>query len=449
MRFKRFRSQLPFKKRHLGKSLREDRWTKSLLSSFATLNLLYESLSQQAMESSDSDSDTDSDSDLEEDLEGVEMALVNCRNELERFAFEAPYLPQKYPARNRNIDSFGDGDIGHLLRFRSKEDMRRLYEVWGMPAMVKINGCRISSEEIFCFAVRRVACMNTLHSLALNEFGRDWTFWSKAFNWFVRWTKQKFAHKLDNRCLRFFEHRFPRYAAGIAGVVNEKGPCAFVPDEFRIVGFIDCNNTGVARAGAGPAAPGPNQPRRDPSGRMQEAIYQRWLRKHAVKHQTIEFPDGLAGPMFGPTSSRRNDLFCLAESDILQEMDYCQRVPYGAAGQPKPKQHSLYGDSIYPNEQHIRARWDYPDLPPHRRAENTGMNSAREAVEWSYQELKLLFPFLTWKENLKLKKNQVGNIYFFCMLLRNCYNCLYMSNASNRFNIEPPSLEEYMGEWNL
>jgi hypothetical protein len=246
MRLKKFRSELPFKKRFLAKSLREDREIKRLAHASRALSLLYESLLLE--EEDDSDSDSDSDSDLEDELEETELALALTRKELARVAIEDPYVQQSYPPRNRDINSFAEGDIDHLFRFRKREDIRRLLAVWQLPETIKINNIRVRSEEVFLFSLRRVSCLNTLHSLALDEFGRDWSFWSKAFNWMLRWTFEKFAHKLDHRCLRFFERRFPQYAVGVAQVVNAKGPCNFVLELFRVMGFIDCNNTGVARA---------------------------------------------------------------------------------------------------------------------------------------------------------------------------------------------------------
>ena len=58
------------------------------------------------------------------------------------------------------------------------------------------------------------------------------------------------------------------YADAIRIKRNPKGGTNFIESWFT-----NCNNTRVARAGAGPLHPGPDAPRRDPAKIIQEAIY--------------------------------------------------------------------------------------------------------------------------------------------------------------------------------
>lgn len=163
-----------------------------------------------------------------------------------------------------------------------------------------------------------------------------------------------------------------------------------------------------------------------------------------MKFQTIEFPDGLCGPAYGPSSGRHNDLWSFRESRIAEAFDIVQRVPKDAEGLPNEVQYKNYGDGIYINGYHIKTKHVGNNLPAHKIAENDGMAACRESIEWSYGEIKQLFPFLLEKEKLKLTNMPVGEIYFTCLLLRNCYNCLYGSKTSSTFGILPPTLEEYM-----
>lgn len=190
--------------------------------------------------------------------------------------------------------------------------------------------------------------------------------------------------------------------------------------------------------------PGPNRPRRDPGGLQQRAVYNGWKREHCFKNQTIEFPDGICGPQYGASSGRHNDLWSLRESGISAAFDIVQREPQTPEGIPKPIQYKKYGDGIYINGPHLRSRHVGDNLPLHLRQENAGMSSVREAVEWSYGEVKQLFPFLREKEKMKLTNMPISDIFFTCLLLRNCYNCLYESKTSLHFNCSPPTLEEYM-----
>ena len=65
--------------------------------------------------------------------------------------------------------------------------------------------------------------------------------------------------------------------------------------------------------------------------------YTGWLRKHAIKFQTIEFLDGISGPAYGGESARHNDLHSLRQSKFLPALDRVQRVPPTAEGVQKEK----------------------------------------------------------------------------------------------------------------
>ena len=66
------------------------------------------------------------------------------------------------------------------------------------------------------------------------------------------------------------------------------------------------------------------------------------------------------------------------------------------------------------------------------------MASDRECIEWSYGEMKQFFPFLSMKEKLEISSMPSGDTYCTCLLLRNCYNCLYHSKTSLAFDCPPP-----------
>jgi hypothetical protein len=85
---------------------------------------------------------------------------------------------------NRTIASFAVSDIDHFLRFRTREDMQRLLAVWQLPDEVLIDKRWVTGEELLLFGIRRVSCMHTLHALAVDEFGRDWSFGARLLTGF-------------------------------------------------------------------------------------------------------------------------------------------------------------------------------------------------------------------------------------------------------------------------
>ena len=81
-------------------------------------------------------------------------------------------------------------------------------------------------------------------------------------------------------------------------------------------------------------------------------------------------------------------------------------------------------------------------LTPEMRAFNTAMSRVRISVEWLFGDITNCFKFID-KKNLKIGMSAVGKQYIVCALMRNALTCLYQSNTSDFFGVEPPSLETY------
>lgn len=75
------------------------------------------------------------------------------------------------------------------------------------------------------------------------------------------------------------------------------------------------------------------------------------------------------------------------------------------------------------------------------------MSALRVSVEWGFHKIIQKFAFLDLKKNQKLLLQKVGSMYFVGMILTNCHTCLYGSQQSAYFNIEPPLLEQYLGQY--
>ena len=219
-----------------------------------------------------------------EDLEDIED-LFNVAEYTEMIRLELVIenprkAKRQKPNLPRVIESFDVIDVGNLFRFRSHQDLWRLLNAWQLPiganGKVCLSNRRHSMyvEELLLFCLKRPSSKNTLDEISRGDFTScDYSRLSRGFSFFIDYTKRTFKEKLSNKCLTFFEPRFSMYAEAIRKKCNLKGGTQFVEIEFFVCGFIDCNNTGVARAGAGPLHPGQDAPRRDPGGNIQEAIY--------------------------------------------------------------------------------------------------------------------------------------------------------------------------------
>lgn len=141
--------------------------------------------------------------------------------------------------------------------------------------------------------------------------------------------------------------------------------------------------------------------------------------------------DGLTVDLCGPFSLRHSDSFVLTCSGIDG------RVGAAQAGVPVARRNCAFGDSAYSYGQNIRSRTGIPSDKP--------MNSARECIEWHYGEADQLYPFMCNKMNLRLGAGvPLKELYFIRELFRNCYVCLYGNKTSERFQVNPPSLEQYL-----
>ena len=71
----------------------------------------------------------------------------------------------------------------------------------------------------------------------------------------------------------------------------------------------------------------------------------------------------------------------------------------------------------------------------------------RVSVEWGFNKLISIFAFLDYKKNQKLYLQPVGKYYKVAALLINCHTCLYGSETTSYFGLQPPSLQEYLRHW--
>ena len=72
------------------------------------------------------------------------------------------------------------------------------------------------------------------------------------------------------------------------------------------------------------------------------------------------------------------------------------------------------------------------------------MCKVRVAVEWVFGDVINYFKFVDYKKDLKIGMSAVGKIYIVCALLRNAMTCLYGSSTANYFDVQPPSINEYL-----
>ena len=143
-------------------------------------------------------------------------------------------------------------------------------------------------------------------------------------------------------------------------------------------------------------------------------------------------PNGIIADMSGPYEGRRHDSFLLRESGLLDRLrtlgqNYC-----------------IYGDPAYPLHHPIINPFRMANHTPEQEEFNRRMSAVRLCAEWGFGKLIQQFSFLDYKKNLKLYLQPVGKYYIVGAILINCHTCLYGSQTSTYFGLQPPTVDDYL-----
>lgn len=334
---------------------------------------------------------------------------------------------------------------GRYVRFRKRDHVVKVYDLLNFPPEVKIKKAWYNTDHLFYVYLLRLSSLMTLDQLCEHPLvGSEKTKWSKGISWMA-----EHIYAQHGRRMTFLPQevaRFPLYASKIRTFANNHGTNIPPPTQvgnnnveyFNTALFVDCNITLCCVPGTGPVAPGPNQPRRDPSREQGRSVYNRWGGGCGTKNMTADAPDGRTIFCSASGSMRRNDNYFRVASNI--------EALLAAAQVGNMDQYGMYGDSIFPNGPHLKSRHHAQLGNPNKDwldIEDNAMSSARMAVEHHYGESDQFFPMTKCKLKLKISQ-QSFNLYYSRVLLRNMYVCLYHNKTSLRFNCPPPSLDEYM-----
>jgi len=104
----------------------------------------------------------------------------------------------------------------------------------------------------------------------------------------------------------------------------------------------------------------------------------------------------------------------------------------------------IYGDPAYGQFLHMIAPYRSDRLTPEQQRFNFQMSSVRESVEWGFGKIAQYFAFVDFKKNQKLFLQAVGKSYLVAGILTNLHTCINDSITARFFEIDPPTVEEYL-----
>jgi hypothetical protein len=161
------------------------------------------------------------------------------------------------------IESFTSSEC--WIRFVTrKQDLYRILDCLNLRNKNNIrmdNGSKFTGEEIMLFSLNHFVSPTKLAEM-VTIYGKDWSQWDRAFNWFVGYMIDNFGFLLlDN--LAYWQPQFSNFADKIRLKVFEKSDenIYYPPETFNTACFYDCSVSMICRPGAGPAGGGVNAPR--------------------------------------------------------------------------------------------------------------------------------------------------------------------------------------------
>ncbi|XP_066914769.1 uncharacterized protein [Clytia hemisphaerica] len=309
-----------------------------------------------------------------------------------------------------DLDKLTDDQSKADFRF-FKNDIYMLKEALQIPdTFICRNRLHVDGIEALCILLKRFSYPIRFGDM-VPRFGR-----SEPQLCMITGDITNFVYNMHHQKLSDFNQQWPSPAnlQNFANAIHQAG----APLD-NCWGFVDGTVRPICR---------PNQ--------LQRVVYNGHKRVHALKFQSIAAPNGLVANLFGPIEGRRHDSGMLADSNVLPRLrQICRRnnqIPL-----------CIYGDLAYPLRPELQKPFQGLQLTQDQKDYNTAMSKCRIGVEWVFGEITNYFKFMDFKRNLKIGLSPIGKMYIVCTLLTNARTCMYGSQTSSYFRIDPPTVWDY------
>ncbi|XP_075736597.1 uncharacterized protein LOC119161700 isoform X1 [Rhipicephalus microplus] len=167
--------------------------------------------------------------------------------------------------------------------------------------------------------------------------------------------------------------------------------------------------------------------------KLQQEQYSGHKRFHCQKYQAVMCANGIICQLASPIRERRHD------AGILKDTRLYENIVKVARG----NKYVIHGDPVYPLKPLLLKPYGGARLQLYQPHFNKCMSTVRQAVELGIGKVAADFAFVDFHKNLKGTHQRVRRMYKVATLLTNCRSCLYDSQESMYFGLEPPSLNDY------
>lgn len=311
-----------------------------------------------------------------------------------------------------DVSSWSDKRCRTMCRFTYTE-IERITTAIGLEPVLKFNDLKVTRE--FAMAVllcrssfpRRLVDMVDIFGMSDDNIGR-------TANRLSDLLLEKFRSGLEFDERQFSKENLKRFSEAIF----KRG--AFYSN---VVGFIDGTM---------------EQTCRPKDGKKQEKVYNGWKHMHCLKFQGVCTPDGITSSLYGPYTGSRNDRGMLTRSQLIA------RLSAHFESVSPDKRYMLYGDEGYSYNRYLMVPFPKSLCNEQETATNLAMSKVRVSVEMDFGKTAQYFSACKWKYGNKILQTRPGLKYLLSIVFKNFHTCLYGSNVAAMFQLEPPTLEEYI-----
>ena len=378
----------------------------------------------------------------------LQYGIVHCMKEIQniRTIMESDQpVPRITRRRHRTIGSLTENKAYKWTGFK-QEQLPDLLKYLRMPEeVVTRSRYKYTGEEIMIMALTRIHTAESWMSLADGKFGGDARRSSELFQWFVDFLFETFYNAISGSSINMWVDHVASFRQAIWESFTEllldkdgepfRFDVAF--EDWTIAFFIDCTAKFTCRPGGG----GKFGDDTKYVNLLQKAFYTGYLKKHGLKFQTLWGPNGMFLSVFG-SSIRENDNGMVNISGLN---DYL----YGAMpfiDEGRTCKAAGYGDAIYNDRSCIVGRAKKNSRDTWRKVTDKQFGRKRTSVENSYAGVLAYAALFGHERPFKLlnKGEEALKTTMVIFFLYNCYTCLNGNSTSLRFNIDPPTLGEYI-----
>ena len=108
-------------------------------------------------------------------------------------------------------------------------------------------------------------------------------------------------------------------------------------------------------------------------------------------------------------------------------------------------QYFLHADAAYLLRVYLQVAFPRATGTPTQRVYGAVMSAVRDAVKWTYKDLKQMWSSQDFKGQLKIRKCLIALLYKAAGLLWNLKTCLHQGGqVATYFDCRPPTLERYL-----